>query len=170
MESLYKAYKGKAQFFLIYTREIHPSRKTSKSSDKAAKSSGGRPSRRRRRRSGPAISQHTSLKERMLAADKCTKGLKLTIPILLDTMGNAYLKMYGGIPAGTSVIDIDGKIAYWNRGAPSGCKPKNAKAALKKLLADGGGAIQEKWDPVKVPPKPAKPTKTAAKAVKSSKK
>ena len=152
MESLYKAYKGKAQFFLIYTREIHPSR----NSGKPGKSSTARPS---RRRGGPAIVQHTSLKERMIAAGKCTKGLKLTIPILLDTMDNAYLKAYGGIPAGTSVIDIDGKVAYWNRGAPTGCRPKNAEAVLKKLLANGGGAIPAKWDPVKVPPKPAKPAK-----------
>ena len=158
MESLYKAYKGKVQFFLVYTREIHPS------SGKPAKSSGARPS-----RSGPAITQHTTLQERMLAAGKCVQGLKLAIPILLDTMDNSYLKAYGGIPAGTAVIDIDGKIASWNPGAPTGCKPKNAEETLKKLLANGGGAILEKWAPVKVPPDPApkppaQPAKTAAKA------
>ena len=154
METLYKAYKGKAQFFLVYTREIHPSaNKTSPP----------------RRPGGPTgITQHTSIKERMIAADKCMKGLKLTLPFLLDTMDNAFLKAYGGIPAGTAVIDINGKIAYWNPGAPTGCKPKNAEETLKKILAGGGGAIGEKWAPVKIPQdKPRKdPPKPPAKAAK----
>jgi len=101
----------------------------------------------------------------MIAADKCMKGLKLTIPILLDTMENGFLKAYGGIPAGTAVIDINGKIAYWNPGAPNGCKPKNAEETIKKLLADGGGAIPEKWAPVRVPQE--KPDKSPAKAAKT---
>ena len=140
MESLYKAYKGKVQFFLVYIREAHPSR---------SGPGGGRS-----RFGGVSITQHKTLKERMIAADQCMKGLKLTIPILLDTMDGSYLKAFGGLPAGTTVVDIDGKIAYWNRGSPGGCKPTNAEAALKKLLAAGGGAIPEKWAQVKVPPDP----------------
>jgi len=156
VETLYKAYKGKVQFFLVYTREIHPARRTSPSS------SGDRPSPSRK---GPAgITQHTSMKDRVIAADKCMKGLKLTIPFLLDTMDNSFLKAYGGIPAGTAVIDINGKLAYWNPGAPNGCRPKNAEEAVKKLLANGGGAIPAKWAPVKVPPDKAR--KTPAKAAK----
>ena len=93
----------------------------------------------------------------MIAAEKCMKGLKLSLPFLLDSMDNAFVKAYGGIPAGTAVVDINGKIAYWNPGAPTGCRPKNAEAAIKKLLAAGGGAIAAKWAPVKVPQdKPAK--------------
>jgi len=155
VETLYKAYKGKAQFFLVYTREIHPTAKKSSSSS-------GRGSTRRR---SVVIAQHTNIKERVIAADKCMKGLKLTIPCLLDTMDNAFLKAYGGIPAGTAVIDINGKIAYWNPGAPNGCRPKNAEDALKKLLAAGGAAIPAKWAPIKVPqPKPAKVTAKATKS------
>lgn len=153
METLYKAYKGKVQFFLVYTREIHPAAKK----DSPA-----------RRADGPkGITQHTTAQERVIAADKCMKGLKLTIPFLLDTMDNAFLKAYGGIPAGTAVIDINGKIAYWNPGAPNGCKPPEAKVAIDKLLAGGGGAIPEKWSPVKIPQdKPAE--KTPAKAPKAT--
>ena len=159
---MYKAYKGKVQFFLVYTREIHPSAKKKTSPPDADK----RPS---RSRGGPSIAQHTSMNERVIAADKCIKGLKLTIPFLLDTMDNAFVKAYGGIPAGTAVVDIDGKIAYWNPGAPTGCKPKNAEETIKKLLAKGGGAIPAKWAPVKVPqdkPLKDKAPKTPAKAAK----
>ena len=129
-------YKDKVQFFLVYTREIHPTNDDSKSS---------------RRRGGPPITQHETLEDRKIAADKCMKGLKLTIPTLLDTMDNTFLKAYGGIPAGTCVVDIDGKVAYWNRGAPNGCKPDEARKAIKKLLEAGGAAVPTKWAAVKVP-------------------
>ena len=153
MEALYKAYKDKAQFFLIYTREIHPSRSTSTGATGAQASRYSR---------GPAITQHTSMNDRIIAADKCMKGLKFTIPILLDDMDNTFTKTYSGMPAGTTVIDINGKIAYWNRGAPTGARPPLAEAALKKLLAAGGGPIPEKWAAVKMPrPKPAEKTKEA---------
>lgn len=143
---MYEAYKGQVQFFLVYIRKAHPAR------DKpTSPPAGGRtPSPRDRL----AITQHKTLKERMIAADKCMKGMKLTIPILLDTMEGSYLKAFDGFQAGTTVVDINGKIAYWNRGQPRGCQPKNAETALKKLLANGGGAVKEKWADVKVPPDP----------------
>ena len=90
----------------------------------------------------------------LISSAPARKDLKLAIPILLDDMGNAYLKAFGGSPAGTAVVDINGKVAYWNRGQPRGCQPRNAETALKKLLANGGGAVKEKWADVKVPPDP----------------
>ena len=144
MEALYKAYKGKAQFFLVYLREAHPSR---------AKPPAAAPrARAQARRSGNvSIAQHKTIAERAIAADKCMKGLKLTIPILLDSIGGEYIKAYTGFQAGTVVIDINGKIAYWTRGGPGGCRPGEAEAALKKLLASGGEAIPGKWADVKIP-------------------
>ena len=79
------------------------------------------------------------------------KGLKMKIPILLDSIEGDYIKAYTGFQAGTVVIDIDGHVAYWTRGAPNGCKPSEAEAALKKLLASGGAAIADKWADVKIP-------------------
>jgi hypothetical protein len=146
VETLYKAYKGEVQFFLVYIREAHPSR----SKDSADKSRVRKPP-----KGGLDISQHTSMDERVIAADKCMKKMEMTIPILLDEMDSRFLKAYGGSPAGTAVIGIDGKIAYWNPGAPRGCKPREAEKTLKKLLADGGGAVAAEWAKVKWPPKPA---------------
>jgi len=163
VESLYKEYKGEVQFFLVYTREIHPSRGKPRPSS-AAKRKPPATTRPSRRRPGPAVTQHASIEDRMIAADKCMKGLKLTIPTLLDSMDNAFTKAFSGIPAGTTVVDIDGRIAYWNRGAPGGAKPDKARAAIQKLLAKGGGAIPAKWAKVRVPPAPAgkdKPDKPA---------
>ena len=157
METLYKAYKDKVQFFLVYTREIHPTHAPRPGQPK-------RPS----RYGSVAVEQHNNMQDRIIAADKCMKGLKLTLPILLDSMDNLYTKTYSGMPAGTCVIDIDGKIAYWNRGAPTGARPPQAEAAIKKLLAAGGAAKPTEWAKVKWPrPKPAKkagPAPTAKKA------
>jgi len=134
VESLYRAYRDKVQFFLVYTREIHPSGGKNDRNDRNQSSSGKRPSRRK----GPAIPQHRSMEERLIAADKCMKDLHLTIPTLLDTMDNSFARAFSGVPAGTTVIDIDGKIAYWNRGSPRGCKPGEAEKIIKMLLAMNG--------------------------------
>jgi hypothetical protein len=157
VETLYKAYKDKAQFFLVYIREAHPSPEKGGPDEQRAKE-------QLKRFGDKGIAQPKTMDERVIAADKCMKDLKLTIPILLDSIEGDYLKAYTGFQAGTVVIDIDGKIAYWTRGAPSGCKPSEAEAALKKLLSAGGGAIKEKWADVKLPSeKPAKEdTKPAA--------
>ncbi len=144
MEALYKAYKGKAQFFLVYLREAHPSRAKPSAGTPKAKAPAKRPGR-------VSIAQHKTMSERVIAADKCMKGMKLTIPILLDSIEAEYIKAYTGFQAGTVVIDIDGKIAYWTRGGPWGCKPAEAEAALKKLIAAGGSAIADKWADVKIP-------------------
>lgn len=151
MEALYKAYKDKAQFFLVYLREAHPSRARPSGGTSKAKAPPRRPGR-------VSIAQHKTMSDRVIAADKCMKGMKLTIPILLDSIEGDFIKAYTGFQAGTVVIDIDGKIAYWTRGGPWGCKPAEAEAALKKLIASGGGAIAAKWADVKIPS--AKPAST----------
>ena len=152
MEALYKAYKGKAQFFLVYLREAHPSPEKGRPDEQRAKE-------QLKRFGDKGITQPKTMDERVIAADKCMKDMKLTIPILLDSIEADYIKAYSGFQAGTVVIDINGKIAYWTRGAPRGCKPPEAEAALKKLLS-GGGAIKEKWADVQIPSeKPAKDDK-----------
>ena len=149
MEALYKAYKDKAQFMLVYIREAHPTPDKKQPDAERAKQ-------QLRRFGDMGITQPKTLQERVIAADKCMKGLKLTIPIVLDPIEGDYLKAYGGWPAGTTVIDIDGKVAYWTRGNPRGAKPADAEAALKKLIAAGGAARPDKWKAVKLPAK--KPT------------
>ncbi len=71
---------------------------------------------------------------RAIAAGKCSSGLGMTMPILLDTMKNPAYAAYKGFPAGTHIIDLDGKIQYATRG-PWGTTPKGAEVVLKKLLA-----------------------------------
>ncbi len=140
MERLYKAYKDKAQFYLVYIREAHPVR-TSKTPN----------------RYGPGITQHKDIKERVVAATQCIQSLKISLPTLIDEMTGGFQTKYGGFPAGTNIVDLDGKIAFSSRG-PWGAKPKEAKVVLDKLIASNG-RLSGKATP---PAKPAKPAKPAA--------
>jgi len=142
---LYKEYKEKAQFFMVYIREAHPVRKAG---DKS--------------RHGPSITQHKTTGERAIAATECIQKLKISLPTLIDEMSKGFQAKYGGFQAGTNIIDIDGKIAFSSRG-PWGAKPKEARKVLDKLLANGGRLPAKDVKPVKETKEPAKPAGKPAK-------
>jgi len=123
MQALYEAYKDKVAFLFVYVREAHPVRQGKEGGAEA--------------RSPKDIAQTRSLAERAMAATDCLRGLKVTLPVLIDTMDGKTEKGYGGHPAGTAVIDRDGRIGFTSRG-PGGIKPKDAEKVLKKLLANKG--------------------------------
>lgn len=145
MEALYKAYKDRAEFFLVYIREAHPTpegRTGSASSTRAPR--------------GPDVKQTKTVEERALVASECIRNLGLSLPVLIDTMDGVFLRAYGGYPAGTTVVDLDGRVVFYSCG-PGGCKPKEAEAALKKILARQPPPQQDKAGPEeKTPPAPAK--------------
>ena len=129
MENLYKAYKDKAQFFLVYIREAHPVKQTS---PRPAGPEGGP------NRGGPSIAQPKTLSERVIAATACVGDLKLSLPVLIDDMDGAAEKAYQGWPDRLCVIDIDGKVAHHSARGPAGFKLDEAEAALKGILGNGG--------------------------------
>ena len=108
------------QFYFAYVREAHPVR-TTKAPDPAKAGHGD-------------IGRHETMASRAIAAGKCSSGLGMKMPILLDTMKNPAYTAYKGFPAGTHIIDLDGTIQYATRG-PWGTTPKGAEVVLKKLLA-----------------------------------
>ena len=114
---MYKAYKDnkKVAFFLVYVREAHPVRKAAETSDHRS------------------VTRHKTIDSKVLAASKCLKGLKLSLPCLIDTMDGKAEKAYRGKPAATAVVDINGKVVFYSRG-PSGAKPREARKVLEKLL------------------------------------
>ena len=120
---MYEAYKDKVAFLFVYLREAHPVRQGKEGGAEA--------------RSPKDIAQTRSLAERAMAATDCLRGLKVTLPVLIDTMDGKTEKGYGGHPAGTAVIDRDGRICFTSRG-PNGVRPKEAEKALKELLANKG--------------------------------
>jgi hypothetical protein len=115
---------------LVYISEAHPVRK----SENAANP-----------KTPKDITQAKTAKERIIAADSCMKGLKLSMPILIDlppagvksSMVGVVEKAYRGRPAATVLVGLDGKVAFYSQG-PWGTQPKKADAVIKKLLAKGG--------------------------------
>lgn len=133
---MYAAYKDKVEFYLVYIREAHPVKEGKPAGDET--------------RRPEEIAQTRSLDERVLAATDCLKGLKFSLPVLIDTMDGAAEKAYGGWPAATAVIDVEGKIRFHSRG-PDGARPKEAEKVLRQLLpADDGPMAAEK--PATTPP------------------
>jgi len=113
----YKAHK-KVAMFLIYVREAHPARR--------APEPGTRPKR-------PSdVAQPKSIEERVMAASACREGLKLTLPMLIDTMGGVAVNAYRGWPAGTAIVDLEGNLVFYARG-PKGVQPKEADRVLRQL-------------------------------------
>ena len=114
---MYREYKGnkKVAFFLVYVREAHPVRKAANTSDHRS------------------VTKHKTMNSKVLAASKCLKGLKLSLPCLIDTLEGKVERAYRGKPAATAVVDINGKVVFHSHG-PRGVRPGKVRKVLKKLL------------------------------------
>jgi len=108
---------------MVYIREAHPS--------------DGWQS-RQNVKDGVIFKQPKSFQERAKVAKACRDGLKMTIPCVVDGIDNKVDAAYGAAPDRLCVVDIDGKVAYHSKRGPWGFKPKDAEAALKGILANGG--------------------------------
>ncbi len=85
-------------------------------------------------REGIKVNQPKTYEERVRVAGECLKGMKLTIPMLVDDIENTVQKAYAGWPDRIYIVDKDGKVSYKGGLGPMGFKPKEAEEALKKLL------------------------------------
>ena len=151
---MYKAYKDKVQFVLVYIREAHPSH------TETGRATGDR---FLRMSAQPKIAQPKTIQERIIAATKCIQDLKIALPTLIDDMGGSFQKKYGGFPAGTAIVDLDGKIVYHSTG-PSGCRPNEAEKAFKGPLARQIETSLAEHGPVKPLGPPTPTTAPAEKA------
>ena len=107
----------------MYISEAHPNRL--KGTDPSTSlGTGYKPAQERRRTA--------------ILATKCVGELKLSLPVLIDTMDGVAETAYKGWPDRICVVDIDGKVAYYSERGPKGFKPKEAEAVIKKLLTHEG--------------------------------
>ena len=114
------AYKDnkKVAMFLVYVREAHPVRQ---------RKTTGKP------KTPQDITQPKTIEERVIAASACMEGLKLTLPVLIDTMKGTVGRAYKGVPGATAIVDLQGNIVFHSRG-PRGVQPRQADRVLKELL------------------------------------
>jgi hypothetical protein len=107
--------KAKADFFVVYIREAHPTDGWQVPQN---------------RRQGVLVPTAKSEKDRNDAAHKCSLGLNLSLPMLIDGMDDAVERAYAGWPDRIYVIGKDGRIAYKGAPGPAGFKPEEGKRAL----------------------------------------
>lgn len=119
MERLYKQYRDKADFKVIYIREAHPVDGWRVPAND---------------REGIEVPDPKTEKERETVAQTCAAKLKISIPTLIDGMDNAVEKVYAGWPDRIYIVGKDGRIAYKGKPGPKGFDPKEAEKALKKLV------------------------------------
>ncbi len=85
-------------------------------------------------RDGVVYAQPRTAEERAKVAGDCRKGLKLSMPMLLDGMDNAANEAYAAWPDRLYIVGKDGRIAYKGAPGPAGFNPAEMEQALAKLL------------------------------------
>ena len=119
METLYREYKDRVQFYLVYVREAHPDDGWQLPANQ---------------RQQVIYNTPKQLAERAKIATACIKNLKLSLPVLLDNMDDKVQKTYRAWPARACLVGADGKIVFLSPSSPNGVNPPDIKRALEKLL------------------------------------
>ena len=116
-----KAYGDKVEFLGVYVREAHPSDGWRMASNDKAEI---------------VFAQPRTFEERNDVAAKCCTALKMTIPLLVDTLDDAVGHAYSGMPDRLYLIDRSGRVAYKGGRGPFGFKPDELDQAIAMLLLD----------------------------------
>jgi hypothetical protein len=118
LEKLHETYKDRAEFFLVYIREAHPT-------------DGWRVP--QNDREGIEVKQPKTYKERVEAASDCVKSLKFSFAALVDDMEDTAEKAYAGWPDRLFVVKRDGTIGYAGERGPRGFKVEEVETYLKEM-------------------------------------
>ncbi len=119
VEKLYRMYKDRATFVMVYVREAHPIDGWRMESNDRVEVS---------------LAQPTSYEERVKVAQTCSARLKLGFPMLVDTIDDTVGAKYSGMPSRLYLIDSDGRVAYKSGRGPFGFKPAELEHSLVLLL------------------------------------
>jgi thiol-disulfide isomerase/thioredoxin len=121
VEKLYRRYKDRATFVMVYVREAHPSDGWRLESNN---------------RLEILIPQPRNDAERVQVAQMCNKRLELGMPMLVDTIGDTVGARYSGMPSRLYLLDHRGRVAYKSGRGPFGFKPAELEHSLLLLLQD----------------------------------
>jgi alkyl hydroperoxide reductase subunit AhpC len=132
VEKLFRRYKDRATFLMVYVREAHPTDGWSMESND---------------RVGVTERQPTTDDERVQIARKCSKSLNLGFPMLVDTVADTVGARYSGMPGRLYLIDPEGKVAYKSGRGPFGFKPAELEQSLVLLLRQVEGPDQPNTEP-----------------------
>ena len=123
IEKLYRRYKDRATFVMVYVREAHPTDGWHMESND---------------RVGVSVRQPRNYGEKVEIAQKCSKALDFGFPMLVDTIDDSVGLVYSGMPGRFYLIDQNGKVAYKSGRGPFGFKPAELEQSLVVLLRQSG--------------------------------
>jgi Iodothyronine deiodinase/EF-hand domain pair len=124
IEKLYRRYKDRATFLMVYVREAHPT-------DGWRTSDNDRPG-----VVGVASIQPRNYDERAGVAQTCGRMMGLAFPMVVDTIDDRAGNLYSGMPGRLYVIDREGKVAFKSGRGPYLFKPAELEQSLVLLLQD----------------------------------
>lgn len=119
VEKLYRKYRDRAEFVMIYVREAHPTDGWKMESNEMV---------------GVSLPQPETYDQRVKVAKLCGDRLALGFPMVVDTIDDAVGAFYSGMPSRLYLIDNEGKIAFKNGRGPFGFKPDELEHSLLLLL------------------------------------
>ncbi len=123
IEKLYRTYKDRANFVMVYVREAHPTDGWRMESND---------------RVGAITAQPKSYEERADVAQKCGRLFNIGFPMLVDTIDDTVGARYSGMPGRLYLIDRDGKVAFKSGRGPYLFKPAELEQSLVLLLQEQG--------------------------------
>ena len=116
-----REYDGRVAFYVVYIREAHPTDGWQVAVNE---------------REGIVFEQPKTSVEREAVAEACVLHLDLSIPTVLDEMGDEVGRGYAAWPDRLYLVDPGGRIAYRGGPGPGGFKPDELEDAIKTLLAN----------------------------------
>lgn len=122
LNDLYRKYRDRAEFYIVYIQEAHPV--DAWQMDVNVKD-------------GALLATTKTLEDRTKAADTCVIKLGLELPALVDTPDDFAERAYTGWPDRLYVVDRNGRIAFKSAAGPFGFEPKDVETTLKSLLSEG---------------------------------
>lgn len=115
MEKVYKKFKDRVQFYLVYIKEAHPA--DGRWPDPWVK-----------------VNDPETWSERRKVATRCASALDLSLPILIDDMKNTASRAYAAWPDRLYVIGCTGRVVYKSGRGPWGFKPGEWERAIEKAV------------------------------------
>jgi Iodothyronine deiodinase len=116
---LYRQYRDRVEFFVVYIQEAHPIDAWRISSNE---------------RDRVLFSDPKTLDERTHVAGLCVRNLKIEFPAVIDGPDNAAERAYTGWPDRLYVVDREGRVAYKSEPGPFGFKPREMAATLARVV------------------------------------
>ena len=119
LNKLYKEYRDRVEFFVVYIAEAHPIDAWQLESNVE---------------DDVLVATTKTAEERNDVAGVCVTKLGIELPAIVDDPDNHVERAYTGWPDRIYVIDRVGRVTYKSAAGPFGFKPSEAQASIKRLV------------------------------------